>query len=558
MLLIDFLLGLAIFLYGMHELERGIRKLSDARLRYWLRNSTGTSIGSVLTGVFTTAILQSSSMVSLMVLAFAAAGLLPLVNSVGIILGANLGTTITGWIVATLGFKLNLEAISLEVFALGAAVIVLLGRYRQLRYIAIATVGLGLLLFGLGQMKTSMETLPEVWNVSQIQGQPAIVYLLLGLILAALIQSSSAVMMMALAALNSSILSLPEAVALIIGADLGTTSTTLLGSIVGGAIKKQLAMAHVLFNLIVDSVAFLVMLPLLPVIVAALGIEEPLYSLVAFHTLMNLLGLLAFIPFINRFTAFLTRHIGKRDIEANILQKVPAEVSDAAIAALDQAVRELVSDATFVSSQVMHLHLQSTTDSAPSWYALKDKGFKENYENLKLEEGEILKFALKAQAQPLSADQTLAIDLLLRTTRSAVYAVKTLKDIEHDLEDLRYGDHKAMKDLYASQRNYIETVATDLMQLLADNHPALYLQEKLDELKASNDKHQTEMNQFVHSNAQSLFADKQTLSTELNVNREIHHSCKALIGAVLDLLTRKQTTASSAVAATASTVPTEV
>lgn len=558
MLLIDFLLGLAIFLYGMHELERGIRKLSDARLRYWLRNSTGTSIGSVLTGVFTTAILQSSSMVSLMVLAFAAAGLLPLVNSVGIILGANLGTTITGWIVATLGFKLNLEAISLEVFALGAAVIVLLGRYRQLRYIAIATVGLGLLLFGLGQMKTSMETLPEVWNVSQIQGQPAIVYLLLGLILAALIQSSSAVMMMALAALNSSILSLPEAVALIIGADLGTTSTTLLGSIVGGAIKKQLAMAHVLFNLIVDSVAFLVMLPLLPVIVAALGIEEPLYSLVAFHTLMNLLGLLAFIPFINRFTAFLTRHIGKRDIEANILQKVPAEVSDAAIAALDQAVRELVSDATFVSSQVMHLHLQSTTDSAPSWSALKDKGFKENYENLKLEEGEILKFALKAQAQPLSADQTLAIDLLLRTTRSAVYAVKTLKDIEHDLEDLRYGDHKAMKDLYASQRNYIETVATELMQLLADNHPALYLQEKLDELKASNDKHQTEMNQFVHSNAQSLFADKQTLSTELNVNREIHHSCKALIGAVLDLLTRKQTTASSVVAATASTIPTEV
>lgn len=162
MILIDFLLGLAIFLYGMHELERGIRKLSDARLRYWLRNSTGTSFGSVVTGIFTTAILQSSSMVSLMVLAFAAAGILPLVNSVGIILGANLGTTLTGWIVATLGFKLNLEAISLEVFAAGAAVVVLFGRYRKLRHAAIAVVGLGLLLFGLGLMKTSMETLPEV------------------------------------------------------------------------------------------------------------------------------------------------------------------------------------------------------------------------------------------------------------------------------------------------------------------------------------------------------------------------------------------------------------
>lgn len=557
MILVDFLLGLAIFLYGMHELERGIRKLSDARLRYWLRNSTGTSIGSVLTGVFTTAILQSSSMVSLMVLAFAAAGLLPLVNSVGIILGANLGTTLTGWIVATLGFKLNLEAISLEIFALGAAVIVLLGRYRQLRYVAIATVGLGLLLFGLGLMKTSMETLPEVWNVSQLQGQPAIIYLLLGLVLAALIQSSSAVMMMALAALNADILSLPEAVALIIGADLGTTSTTMLGSMVGGAIKKQLAMAHVLFNLIVDSVAFLVMLPLLPMIVSALGIEEPLYSLVAFHTLMNLLGLLAFIPFIHQFTAYLARHIGKQDANTSVLQKVPAEVSDAAIAALDQAVRELVFDATFVSAQVMHLHLQSDTlKASANWSVLKDKGFKENYENLKLEEGEILKFALKAQAQPLSAAQTLAIDLLLRTTRSAVYAVKTLKDIEHDLEDLRYGDHKAMKELHSSQKQYIQSVTTELMQMLDDNHPALYLQEKLDELKTDNDKHQAEMNQFVHSHAQSLFADRQTLSTELNVNREIHHSCKALVGAVADLLGRTQSATGETFDASA-TPPTE-
>lgn len=542
MTLIDFPLGLAIFLYGMHELERGIRKLSDARLRYWLRNSTGTSFGSVLTGIFTTAILQSSSMVSLMVLAFAAAGILPLVNSVGIILGANLGTTLTGWIVATLGFKLNLEAVSLEVFASGAAVIVLLGRYRRLRYLAIAVVGLGLLLFGLGLMKSSMEALPEVWNVERLQNQPAIVYLLLGLALAALIQSSSAVMMMALGALNAGILSLPEAAALIIGADLGTTSTTALGSLVGGAIKKQLAMAHFLFNLIVDSIAFLVLLPLLPVLIATLGIEDPLYSLVAFHTVMNLLGLCAFIPFINPFTAFLVKHIGQQSDDSSILQKVPTEITDAALAALSQAVRELVTRACYASTQLIHSpFIENELPRDSDWARrLQEKGFDENYESLKQSEGEILKFSIRTQAQPLSVAQTLTIDRLVRATRSIVYAVKTLKDIEHDLSSLRFGDHRAMKELYARQQTYIETTSRELIRLLEDGHAILYAQEKLEELKSRNDAHQNDMNRFVHTHAQSLFADKQTLSIELNVNWEVHHSYKALIGAIQDLLSSTQ------------------
>lgn len=534
MLIFDFLVGLAIFLYGMHELERGIRKLSDARLRYWLRSSTGTTLGSVTTGIFTTALLQSSSMVSLMTLAFAAAGVLPLVNSVGIILGANLGTTITGWIVATLGFKLNLEAISLPLFGMSAAVIVLLGRIHQLRYTAMAALGLGLLLFGLGLMKESMDTLPEVWNVSRIQGQPAIIYLLLGLLLAALIQSSSAAMMMALAALNAGILSLPEAVAFVIGADLGTTSTTALGSLFGGAIKKQLAAAHFLFNLVVDAAAFVVLLPLLPWLLDRLPIQDPLYSLVAFHTAMNLLGLLAFIPVITQFTNFLTRHIGNSEAESDgAFAKVPAEISDAAIAALDQAVTGLVSDAAVISTRVVRREAGEILQVGDkSWVYNPQQGFKDNYENLKRAEAEVLRYALQIQAQPLPPEHAVAVDKLLSTTRSAVYAVKTLKDIRHDLDELRYGDNHTMESLYASQRSYIVLMSTELTELLSQEQPVSLLEEKLQEMRSSNDQHQDEMNRFVHTHGQTLFADKSTLSTELNVNREIHHWCKALINAI--------------------------
>ncbi len=128
--------------------------------------------------------------------------------------------------------------------------------------------------------------------------------------------------------------------------------------------------------------------------------------------------------------------------------------------------------------------------------------------------------------------------MLIRATRSSVYAVKTLKDIKHDLADLRYGDHRSMKELYLKQQAYIESTARELIKLLENGHPVLYVQEKLEELKKNNDNHQIDMNQFVHSHAQSLFADKQTLSIELNVNWEVHHSCKALIGAILDLLSQ--------------------
>jgi len=548
LILLDFLIGLAIFLYGMHELERGIRKLSDAKLRYWLRSSTGTTLGSVSTGIFSTALLQSSSMVSLMTLAFAAAGILPLVNSVGIILGANLGTTFTGWIVATLGFKLNLEAISLPLVAASAGVIVLVGQLKKLRYTALAVLGLGFLLFGLSLMKESMDSLPEIWNVSQIQGQPAIIYLLFGVLLAALIQSSSAAMMMALAALNADILALPEAVALVIGADLGTTSTTALGSLLGGVIKKQLALAHFLFNLVVDVSAFLFLLPLLPWLMSSLTIDDPLYSLVAFHTVMNLLGLMIFTPFIVQFTNFIIRRVPDRDEGAdNPLRKVTAEIPEAAMVALDDAVRALVNNATAISAQVMGMDAghgngngkgkDAGIATAPrGWLFSHEQDFRGNYESLKRAEAEILRYALEIQARPLLPEQTRGIDRLLRTTRSAVYAVKTLKDIEHNLKDLRYGENNTMRKLYSNQQAYINQTAAELIDLLDKPHPQSFMQEKLEEMRSANDKQQEDMNHLVYAHVQTLFADQRTLSTELNVNREIHHGCKALIEATQNLV----------------------
>ena len=247
--LVMFFAGLGVFLYGMHQLENGLKALSSESFKALLRKSTGNPLSSVAGGIVTTMILQSSSMVGLIMMAFVGAGVIPLVNAVGVVMGANLGTTFTGWVVATLGFKLKLAQIAIPAIGIGGLMAVALEQRQTLKSWAELIMGLGLLLFGLDIMKDSMEALAQRFDIAVLQGYHAIVYLLVGVLFSAVIQSSSAAMMITLSALHAGIVPLEAAAALVVGADLGTTSTMILGSLSGSAVKKQLALAHVLFNL---------------------------------------------------------------------------------------------------------------------------------------------------------------------------------------------------------------------------------------------------------------------------------------------------------------------
>ncbi len=275
-------IGLVLFLFGMHQLETGVRSLGYNTFKRWLSSSTASPAGSALIGVTVTSILQSSSMVSLLVLAFASAGALPLYNAIGVLFGANLGTTVTGWMAATLGFKLSLNLFALPMMATGALMQLVSVRLKWLLSLGTVLFGLGLIIFGLNIMKEAVADLPGQLNLEALQGYGLGVYFLVGAAIAASIQSSSATMMITLAALHAGMLDLSAAAALVIGADLGTTSTTVLGSIGGHYIKRQLALAHFLFNVLVDLAAFFILLPLLPRLLSVFSLQDPLYSLVAF------------------------------------------------------------------------------------------------------------------------------------------------------------------------------------------------------------------------------------------------------------------------------------
>lgn len=532
---LNLVLGLAVFLYGMHQLEVGTKDLSARRLRGWLLHSTRNPVASAGTGTLLTALLQSSSLVGLIVMAFASANILPLVNAIGVLLGANLGTTVTGWLVAVLGFKLNLEDLAMPLIALGGVSQITTATASRLLAAGQLVLGLGLVLLGLSFMKDSVEHLPDIFPVDSLQGHHAIVYLLFGTLLTAIIQSSSAMMIIALAALDSSLVSLPEAAALVIGANLGTTSTLLLASFSGGTVKRQLAFAHFFFNAAVGLVAFFLLVPVLPLFLQRLGLRDPLYSLVTFHTLFNGLGLLAFMPMLPRFSGWIEQLFPRPAHQRSLLDGLPVGEPIAAIPVMAEYIRRLWFRAIKTQLGLFGIHVPELDVNSEIKEALVksnylSRDYRENYQRLKAIEGEVLRNAVKIQQQTLTPAQTQTISDLLETTRAIVYASKTLKDIWQNMQLLQIEDTEQTSEQFRRQRQYHVQFYSQLLALLSESGD--YLREEIQRLLLENDRHQQQMDQLIYGSAALPEAEEQLISTQLNVNREIHHATKNFLRAL--------------------------
>jgi phosphate:Na+ symporter len=536
MLIINLLIGLGIFLFGMMQLERSIETLSGRWVKVWLERSTNNSLSSIFAGTTITAIVQSSSMVSLVVLAFASAGIMPLFNAIGVLLGANLGTTFTGWVVATLGFKLNLTAAALPAIGVGSLIQVFGDKQAKVKAGGAMLFGLGLLLFGLSLMKDAVGNLPQQIELETLRDMGPISYLLMGIVLTAIIQSSSASMMIALTALHSGIIDLPAAAALVIGADLGTTSTTILGSLNGSAIKRQLALAHLLFNVFVDMLAFLLLLPALPWLLQWFDMSDPLYSLVLFHSTFNLFGLCIFVPILHPYAKW----IGQRfvsDKPSSALIDVPTAVPEVAIKACQQHTRALLFAAVNLNLRNLKLNIPPQSPSVTEQELFNanhehSQSFERRYETLKQREGELLHYASQLQQQPLNNNQSNTINTLLSCTRYAVYSVKTLKDIRANLMELRHALEPTLQDFSLEYQADLRPFYEQLLTLLTQPHDENYLKEQLLLLNRQNEQLNQQLDSKIRNHGGLNNIESEQLSTLLNINREIWHSGSNLIQAL--------------------------
>ena len=532
--------GLGLFLFAMNHLELALKQLAGNRFRRFLHYSTDKPIRSAFGGIIATAIVQSSSLVSLIVLAFVGAGIIPLVNAIGIVLGSNLGTTFTGWVVAILGFKLQLSTFIYPLLATGGLSYVLLkGHWKSFSQLILS---LAFLLLGLDFMKDSVGTLNEFVDINVLSGYPLIVYLFIGVVITAIIQSSSASMMLTLSALYADIIPLHAAVALVIGSDLGTTSTVLLGSLQGTAAKRRLAMAHVLFNLTIDTLAFIALFPLLALI-EKLGISDPLYSLVAFHSLFNLFGITLFLPFINQFAYFLEYWI-KEDEQyiEHYIQNVPENITDAALEALAKEARHLLHMVIRLNLRFLRIPVKNVGVREPGGpgdlYSLSKQ---DNYIAIKKLEGRIVSYALKIQLEDSvqgydrekAEEITAKVNDLISAVRSAVYSSKSLKNIDDDLGFFHMTDNDVISNYYDELKVPAQSIYTSILNLLSESDKSQLIDEELSMLKEKSYEFHHELSDRIYKKTSGRVLSSLDLSTLLNVNKEIQTSEKALVKALM-------------------------
>jgi len=529
------LAGLGLFLFAMAQLEAALKAIGGRSLATFLRRRTDTPLKAVAGGVVATALLQSSSVVGLMVLAFTAAGLLNLASALGVVFGANLGTTFTGWVVATLGFKVDLEALVLPLAGTGGLLFVF-GREQTARA-GQAVVGLALLLLGLQFMKESVALLADSLDVARLAELAAWQYLLFGTVFAAIVQSSSATMMITLAALDAGVVSLPNAAAIAIGADLGTTSTVLLGAVGGSSSKRRVAIAHLLFNLVTDLLAFALRLPLLT-LVARLGIGDPLYALVAFHSAFNLLGLAIFVPAIRPFAAWLERrfHTELPD-ESHYITEVEPSVVEAAMQAIDRETAHLIARVVRQNMLVFSPPLPRPPGQLPVAIGkhedVETTRFEAMYAGTKRLEGEILAFAARLQSEPLTEEQSRRVSQLLSSVRDAVHSTKQLKDVRHNLRAFAEADGTRLADYLEHFRSVMSSFNVELYGLRRDEAAEVRPEDIVELTQEVHDRHD-QLHVDIYADIRERRVPEGDTSSLLNVNRELLNSNLSLISALAD------------------------
>lgn len=509
------LAGLALFLLALSLIEESVRMLAGTRFKNLLTNHTKTPLQGIFSGAVATAVLQSSSFVSLMMLALVGSRLLPLGNAIAVVFGANLGTTATGWIVAAIGFKFDLEGLALPMIGVGGLVAALVAR-EPVRLYGRLCLALGLLLLGMQYMKGSSEDLALFVDPAQLGQLSDWHFLLLGIVFSAIAQSSSATMVVALSALHSGVIGLPSAVAIVIGADLGTTSTVIFGALGRSANKKRVALSHVVFNVVTDSIAFLFRVPILAMLSF---VSDPSFALVAFHTTMNILGVALFLPFVGRLSSQLERMFQEPDRRVcRFLDDVDSTISDAAVRALEREAHRIVGLVVECNWQLL--------DTDQGRYAFA-RDYSEDYQLIKELEGEILAYALSIDRSQLTEVEQRRLENALVAVRGSVVSLKTFKEASHDLAQLDEADAELLPLIRNGQQTFYKVLAEALN--VVDDGSLGAEAPRLDEL--CDDLH-VQVHNYIMSGIRVGRVGELMTSTALNVNRLLFHSNQSLSEAV--------------------------
>ena len=343
----SFLGGLGLFLLAVGMLTDGLRLAAGDALRDILASGTRTPVRGVASGVLVTAIVQSSSAVTVATIGFVNAGLLNLAQALGVVYGANIGTTVTGWLVAAVGFEWKIDVFALPLVGVGM-LLRLTGSSTRLGAAGEALAGFGLFFIGVDVLKTSFEGVAALVDPATLAPQGWLglaAFIGVGALMTVLTQSSSAAIAITLTAATGGLIAIDAAAAAVIGANVGTTSTAVMAALGATPAARRVAAAHVVFNVATAAVAILllpVLLWLVDLLGRAAGLEAaPAVTLALFHSVFNLLGVVIMLPVTRRLADFLAGRFVTPAERLGRPQHLDATVAQTPALAMDALALEL-------------------------------------------------------------------------------------------------------------------------------------------------------------------------------------------------------------------------
>ncbi len=531
--------GLGIIIFGMLLLEDALKALSGKAFKRMIRLYTKGRLRSVTSGTLATALLQSSAAVSLMVLAFVGAGIMSMENAIGVVMGSNIGTTFTAWIVAMLGFKIKIEAFALPIIGIAGIGLIFFNSSSRPFHACRLLIGFGFLFLGLDYMKSSVESLTQSFDMNRIPDYGLWFYLMAGTILTALMQSSSASIAIVLTALNSQIITFNMGAAMVIGANVGTTITVLLGSLGGIPSKKRVGMSHLIFNAVTGVLAFLSIHGLIWITGLFIDTERnSVMALALFHTLFNLIGVIIFFPFIGSLARMLVRiYPEHKAILSMYINNTPVEVPEAAATALRKEISHLLDECQIYNLRLLNIDEKHVIDRGSFFekQAKKKFGLYDLYETIKLLHSEIFEFYSRLQAQKLEETETKELERVIYASRNIMNSIKNFKGIRHDLDEFEASENTYLNSRYKLFRSRLRDLYRNMNSIL--------------NMQDSEEQYRTLLKTFVHIEEDDKRFIRETMkavsgkkihnmeiASLLLVNRLFTQACRMQVYGMKDLL----------------------
>jgi phosphate:Na+ symporter len=542
------LAGVAILLFGMIMLEEGFKVFTRGPLQNILKKATGKLYKSITAGAFVTALIQSSSLVSVITISFISAGLISLSGGLGLIFGANIGTTATAWLVAGFGLKIKISALAMPMLVFG--IIFSFQKKNELKGFGNVLAGLGFFFLGIHYMKEGFDVFKEHIDLSQfaVSGYLGVlIYTGLGIIITTILQSSSATLALILTALAAGQIEYENALALAIGANVGTTITAILGSLKSNIAGRRLAGAHFIFNITTGIVALAFIFPLAKLVnnlSSLMNISPTDYTLklALFHTIFNILGVLIMIPFVKKLETFLIKFFKEKidkDIdEPKYLNEAVLKFPSSSISALVNETKYLFKNAIFEivahglnilkadirsDLKIKKIIKKSTEDMEVDVDELYYKKFKTIY-------GEILRYATSTQSDlKLTKKQNKAVSEIKIANRKMVEIIKDVGELNKNLTlSLNLDNPHLLKEY-----DHFRKKATKVLRVIYlfrtedDNHEKY--REKLLELKKDAKVNIRHSNKSIDKLIRKNLITAEMASSLFNDNTNVNDMIKKLI-----------------------------